>query len=113
MVGLFMAFGHGLAKIPPSGLFVDGVMAMGFPLPIAFAWAASFSEFAGGILLALGLFTRPSAFMIASTMFVAGVIRHASDPFRQKELAFLYLVIALLFLVHGGGKWSIDRFLRK
>lgn len=111
--GLALAFGHGMGKIPPSENFITGVGELGFPMPEVFGWLAGFSEFVGGILLALGLFTRPSALMIAVTMFVAGVLRHAQDPFKMKELAFLYLAIALVFVARGGGKWSGDRVLAR
>lgn len=111
--GLSMAFGHGMGKVPPSEKFVEGVTELGFPMPEAFAWAAGVSEFAGGIFLALGLFTRPAAFFVASTMFVAGFLRHAQDPFKAKELALLYFVVALVFVARGAGKWSADRVLLK
>lgn len=109
--GLAMAFGHGLGKVPPSEKFLEGVTELGFPMPEVFGWAAGLSEFAGGIFLAFGLFTRPAAFFVASTMFVAGFLRHAQDPFKAKELALLYFVIALVFVARGAGKWSADRVL--
>lgn len=111
-VGLAMAFGHGWGKVPPGDGFVEGVTGLGFPMPYVFAWAAAFSEFAGGLLLAIGLFTRPAATLVACTMFVAGVVFHAADPFNRKELAFLYLVIALVFMFRGAGRFSVDRFIR-
>ena len=41
--GLFMAFGHGFGKIPPSDGFIGGVEKLGLPMPIFFAWMAAFS----------------------------------------------------------------------
>jgi uncharacterized membrane protein YphA (DoxX/SURF4 family) len=41
-------------------------------------------------------------------MAVAVVIRHAGDPFGNRELALLYGVIALLFLLAGPGRYSVD-----
>lgn len=107
--GLSMALAHGMGKVPPSDGFIGGVEKLGFPLPVLFAWLAGLSEFAGGILLALGLLTRPAALMIAGTMAVAGFMRHADDPFNVQEKAFLYLAVALMFLFVGGGKYAIDR----
>ena len=106
--GLGLAFGHGLGKVPPSERFIGGVIEMGFPAPALFAWAAGLSELAGGLLLALGLATRPSSFFILCTMLVALLIRHAADPFGNKEKALLYAAIALLFLMIGAGKYSVD-----
>jgi putative oxidoreductase len=110
--GLSMAFAHGLGKVPPSERFVEGTANMGFPLPEFFAWAAGLSEFGGGLFFALGLFTRPSAFLLCCTMFVAGFIRHAADPFGGKEKALLFLAISLAFLLIGAGKYGVDTWVR-
>ena len=109
--GLIMAFGHGIRKIPPSEGFINGAADMGFPLPGFFAWMAGLSEFVGGILIALGLFTRPSALFLGATMFVAGFIRHGEDPFGKMELALIYLCISLALLLTGPGKYSIDKLI--
>ncbi len=62
--GLALAFGHGLGKLPPSERFIDRVADMGFPFAAFFAWAAGLSEFAGGLLLAAGLLTRPTSLFL-------------------------------------------------
>jgi putative oxidoreductase len=107
-----MAFGHGLGKLPPSEAFMGGVAELGFPLPHLFAWAAGLSEFVGGLFLAAGLFTRPSAMLVAITMAVAAFGRHALDPFNIKELALLYLLMALIFVARGASKWSVDNIIK-
>jgi len=66
-IGLSMALAHGLGKIPPPSQLVDGLAGMGFPLPVVFAWLAGGSEFFGGILIAVGLFTRPAALFLGVT----------------------------------------------
>ncbi len=111
--GVAMAFAHGIGKMPPGEGLIERAGSIGFPAPSFFAWAAGLSEFAGGILLALGLFTRISSFFIAMTMLVALVGVHAADPFNIQEKAFLFLFIAIMFLLKGSGDWSIDAFLRK
>jgi putative oxidoreductase len=111
--GLSMAFAHGLRKIPPSDGFIEHTGEMGFPLPAFFAWTAGLSEFAGGILLALGLMTRPAAFFVAATMFVAGFINHAGDPFGSAEKAYMYLVISLVYMFIGSGRFSMDSIVRR
>src|SRR5688572_18401396 len=107
--GLGIAFGHGLGKLPPSERFVAGTAELGFPMPIVFAWVAALSEFLGGIFMALGIFTRPAAFMVLMTMLVAAFRRHANDPFPTKEKALLYATIALALLIAGGGRLALDR----
>lgn len=111
--GVSLAAAHGLGKLPPSEQFVGGVANLGFPAPTFFAWAASLAEFLGGAFLALGFFTRISSFFVAFTMVTAAFGTHLNDPFQKKELAFLYLVIALCFLLKGAGDWSVDAFFRK
>ncbi len=110
--GLSMALGHGLGKIPPSERFVTITGDLGFPVPEFFAWMAAFSEFGGGLLLALGLLTRPGAFFIWFTMLIAAFFQHAADPFSTKEMAFLYLVITGMFVVVGSGKYGVDNLIR-
>ncbi len=106
--GLAMAFGHGIGKIPPSEKFIDGVEAMGFPLPFIFAWAASLSEFLGGIFIALGLLTRPSAFFLVITMATAAFVRNAGDGFSGQEKAMLYMFVYGALLFTGAGRFSLD-----
>jgi putative oxidoreductase len=111
--GLGIALGHGLGKFPPSDKFIEGVSSLGFLLPELFAWSASLSELFGGILLALGLFTRPAAFFLATTMGVAFFVRHGLDPFKVKELAYLYLAASVSLFFLGSGKFSLDNLFRK
>lgn len=111
--GVALALSHGIGKLPPTEGFVGGAAKIGFPAPEFFAWAAALSEFLGGILLALGLFTRVASFFVAVTMLVALVGVHGADPFQKQELAFLYFFIALAFMLKGSGDWSIDSFQRR
>ena len=111
--GFALAFGHGLGKLPPSEKFVATVANLGFPAPGLFAWAAALSELGGGLLLALGLATRPAATAVAFTMLVAAVGQHWSDPFAKKELALLYGAIALAFVLLGSSRFGLDRLARR
>ena len=73
-------------------------------------------ELVGGLLLALGLFTRTVAFVLAGNMAVAYFIAHAPRAFfpllNGGELAIVYCFVFLYFWVAGGGEWSLDRFVR-
>jgi putative oxidoreductase len=106
--GLAMAFTHGMSKFPISEQLIGGVQSVGFPMPVFFAYAAASTELIGGILLALGLFTRPVGILLAFTMFIAGIFIHAADPFNVKELAFLYMFVFIFFACYGGGRFSVD-----
>ena len=87
----------------------EGVAAMGFPMPEVFAWAASLSEFAGGILLILGLATRFAAFFIFFTMSVAAFIALKSAPLEgAKELALAFWTVSAALMMTGAGRFSLD-----
>jgi len=111
--GLSLAFGHGLGKLPPSEGFIAGTAEMGFPLPTLFAWAAALSEFAGGLLIAAGLLTRPAAFFAGFTMAVAAFVRHGGEPFSGMEKPLLFLVAFVALLVAGAGRYALDHYLRR
>lgn len=111
--GLAMAFGHGLGKLPPGAQLIGGVSAAGMPAPQVMAWFVALGEFAGGLLLALGLLTRLGAGWIAAVMAGAAFVIHGSDPLfshggPSKELALLYLLPAIAFLLRGGGRYALD-----
>lgn len=113
LAGLTMAFSHGLGKVPPPEMLIQKVGEFGFPMPGFFAWAAALSEFAGGLLLAMGLLTRPAALFLSITMLVAAFGIHWNDPFGKKELGLLYFAICLVFVLRGSGRWSIDHLISK
>ena len=105
---------HGWGKMF-GGLdgFTQGVAGMNIPLPQVSAFLAAFAESFGAILLAIGLLTRPAAFLIVATMGVAVGVAHGGQPFAAQEAAWLYLVPALFFLLKGAGRWSLDALLAK
>ena len=105
---------HGWGKMF-GGLegFAQGLAGMGIPVPQVMAFLAAFAESFGAILLAIGLLTRPAAFLIVVNMAVAICVAHGGQPFSAQEVAWLFLVPALFFLLKGGGKWSLDWLLSK
>lgn len=134
--GLGLAFAHGWAKVRflsagEGEQFISAVESFGFPAPVVFAWAAALAEFAGGLLIGLGLFTRVSAAFAAITMFVASFFRHhfhhqllawlgvmhlpreTLEGWGNPERALTYLLIFLGLVLLGGGRFSLDRVLRK
>jgi len=70
-------------------------------------------EFFGGLLLLIGLFTRPVAFILSGMMAVAYFMAHAPAGFwpilNKGELAALYCFVFLYLSAAGGGSWSVDR----
>ena len=112
LMGAGIAY-HGYGKVFGGRMdgFTEGVASMGFPAPAFFAWAAALSEFLGGILIALGLFTRPAVLMVFATMTVAAFIRHGDDPFKKKELALAYWTFAGAMIGLGAGRFSLDHLI--
>lgn len=81
---------------------------------------AGILEFFGGLLIMVGLFTRPAAFLVAGQMAVAYFWVHAPQGFwpvgrgdagNGGELAAIYCFIWLFFWAHGAGRFSIDGWL--
>jgi putative oxidoreductase len=74
-------------------------------------------ELVGGVLILIGLFTRPVAFILSGQMAVAYFMAHAPNGFlpilNQGELAALYSFIFLYFSVAGPGSFSVDGMLKK
>lgn len=103
---LFME--HGMQKLigfPPS--------AHGSPALVSLLGLAGILECFGGALVALGLFTRPVAFILAGEMAVAYFMVHIERSFfpilNGGELAILFCFVFLYFVFAGGGVWSFDR----
>ena len=95
--------------------------SIGLPAPKINAIAAGSVELVGGILLALGLFTRFASPALLFTMIVAyaAANREAvralfSDPDKFTDAApFLFFAAALIVFVFGPGKLSLDALVRK
>ena len=81
-------------------------------VPPFITWVGGTIELVGGALLAVGLFTRPAAFLVSGLMAFAYFMGHAPKGFwpivNQGELAVIYCWLALYFAAQGPGAWSID-----
>ena len=101
-----------------SGKYLNfPVGAMNNTSPLTPGGAAGVIELLGGILITLGLFTRPAAFILSGTMAVAYFYAHAPRGFypilNQGELAVLYCFVFLYLAAAGAGPWSLDRLVRR
>lgn len=108
---LFM--NHGLQKAMAfdtlSGAFPDP-LGIGSELSLILA---IFGEVACSAALIIGLFHRLALIPMIITMLVAFFIVHGADPFAVKELALVYLIVFILLLFAGSGKYSVDFYLGK
>lgn len=109
----FLFLQHGSSKLlgAPHNAMFDGLQLM------SLMGLAGVLELGGGVLIVLGLFTRPVAFILSGMMAVAYFMAHAPAgllPILNKgELAVMYCFVFLYFSVAGGGSYSIDATLRK
>lgn len=110
-LGVLMIY-HGSRKLL-SGLdkLVSAIAEVGWPLPYLQAFAAVSVEFAGGILLVVGLFTRPTAFVTVVQFSIITFLYLYPSPFSAKEMALLFLILSVYVLFMGPGKFSADHFL--
>ena len=73
-------------------------------------------ELFGGLLIVLGLFTRPAAFVLSGNMAVAYFMAHAPRGFfpmlNGGDASILYCFVFLYFFVVGAGVWSLDQLRR-
>ena len=108
---LFMA--HGLVKVfgwpegaEPGQQQLATLMGVGGVL-----------ELVGGALIVIGLFTRPTAFVLSGMMAVAYWMFHAPSNFlpilNGGDAAILFCFIFLYFVTSGPGAWSLDGARRK
>lgn len=108
---LFMT--HGAQKL----FGVPAPMQGGGPPVMSLFGISGILEFFGGLLILLGLFTRPVAFILAGEMAVAYFKMHAPASFwpllNHGEPAVLNCFIFLYLAVAGGGSWSLDHLLRR
>ena len=103
---------HGLPKLD---LLFAGTAA-NFPAVMGMSPALSlsltvFAEVACSILVLFGLATRIAVIPLMITMLVAIFVVHGNDPFAKQELAIHYLLVYVMLLITGSGKYSADYFL--
>ena len=110
IITAYLFIAHGTAKlfgVPHLAMF-DGLKLM------SLVGLAGALEGGGGVLLLIGLFTRPVAFVLCGFMAVAYFMAHGSQGnvllpmLNAGELAVLYCFVFLYFVFSGAGAWSVD-----
>ncbi len=112
-IGAGMLLGHGWGKLAAFGERADSFpdpLGVGSQLSMLLAISA---EFFCSLLLALGLATRAVALPLIVTMLVAMLVVHGDDPWKKKEMAFLYLIPYLVIVLTGPGRFSLDALILK
>jgi putative oxidoreductase len=105
---------HGTAKVLgfPAGVGPHVGLQLGTMIGVS-----GLLELVGGVLVALGLFTRIAAFILSGEMAVAYFTAHAPHGFypaaNHGELAVLYCFVFLYLAASGPGPWSVDAMRRR
>jgi putative oxidoreductase len=109
----------GLGKLQNHVRVADFFTTLGIPMPGLNAWFVGGLEMVGGVLLFLGLFSRPIAFLLTGNMFVAYLtadrpalfgVFHDLDAFLKADPSW-YLFVSVIVLTLGPGAISLDRLL--
>jgi putative oxidoreductase len=109
----------GFLKSNPAGVkgFAGWLESMGMPYPLLNAWAATLTEFLGGILFALGLGTRFVAVALTINMAVAVIKGHKGGGYLilnnppGAEYAINLAILYGMFVLVGPGALSLDYYL--
>lgn len=100
---------HGSLKIfDGMGGLAQDLATLGWPWPTLQAFMASYIEFAGGILLTVGLLTRPVALATMVQFVIITFVYSGNMPFEVQEKPFLFLLLATYLFLVGPGRWSVD-----
>lgn len=115
IVSAYLFLLHGSAKL----LGVPGIEMFANLSLTSLPGIAGVIELVGGVLVLIGLFTRPAAFVMSGTMAFAYFIAHASDGnahlplMNGGESAVLFCFVFLFIAAAGAGPWSVDAMRRK
>jgi len=106
IVAGFLFLWHGMQKL------VGWPVGMPPGVPAFIIYGAGSIELVGGILIMIGLFTRPVAFLASGLMAFAYWLGHGTKAVlpivNQGELAALYCFAFLYISTRGAGMWSVD-----
>lgn len=105
---------HGLPKMIMllSGVPVQFPPVMGMSAEASLALTV-FAEVLCSVFLLIGFATRIAVIPLAFTMLVAVFLIHAGDPLSVKEPGLQYLLVYVVLLLGGSGKYSVDYLLQR
>jgi len=109
VLGSAMIF-HGYQKVSSLAAlhhFVHYVVTLG--LPYWLGYVSAFTEFVGGIVIVLGLFTRLAAALIAINLLVAFFIVGIHQSFGSYNYIAELAAIAIMLCFYGAGALALDR----
>ncbi len=101
---------HGLGKISDPFGAAGMVEGLGFYPGAFWSLLLSCTEFFGGILIAIGLFTRPASFAAMFVLLVTVWFHWVtmSQGYQGAEKSIIWAAIFLFFVIRGGNRHSVD-----
>ena len=110
IISAFLLIQHGSAKLLrfPHVAYFDNLQLL------SLLGVAGVLELVGGALLLVGLFTRPTAFVLSGLLAFAYFLGHATKGYvlapslNQGEAAVLFSFVFLYIAAAGAGPWSVD-----
>ena len=111
ITGLLMTY-HGWEVFDAQTMkgYFDWDAFKGFSSPSLIVYIGKSAELVAGLLLTVGLLTRlASMILIASMLYILFYIGHGKVWYEDQH-PFLFVLIGFLFLVMGGGRFSLDYF---
>jgi putative oxidoreductase len=95
---LIMLFSEQPVQFPP-------VMGMSSKLSLTLT---VFAEVIGSLFVLVGLGTRLASVFLGFTMSVAAFYIHTADPFSVEEMSLHFLLVYIILIVAGSGRYSVD-----
>lgn len=113
IIGIFLIY-HGVEvfdvnKIAEYATWVPRVYTF---LPETVAYIGKATELVSGIMLLLGLATRVAAGLVVLTFLFIVFKLGEGRILMQEQHPFMFVLFGLLFLVEGGGRWSLDHYVK-
>jgi len=117
--GMMMCYYHGWSKITADvsrweklgSSLTQWIGSEILNIPLGFM--ASFAESIGALFIAIGFLSRPAAFLLGFTMLVASSKKIGEVGIDGSELPLLFLMLSIVVLLKGSGKYSVDQYLFK
>jgi len=114
LTGLMM-FYHGLEVFKPDTMnsYQEWEVIKKLPFPVLLTYLGKVAELVTGIFIALGLYTRIAALIMAGNMMFICFYVGKGRFWYEDQHAFLFAVLAMVFFFAGSVKYGFDDYLSK
>ena len=112
IVGLLMVY-HGWEVFDAGKIkgYTEWDFFKKFASPLFVVYIGKSAELLAGILLTIGLFTRLASLVLIATMLYIAFYVGGGRIWYEDQHPFLFVLLGLVFVFSGAGKWSVDEWL--